>query len=303
MDLRHLRYFVAVAEEGSMTRAAARLGIEQPPLGQQIRHLEEGLGVQLFDRRPRRVELNAAGGFFLDHARAVLRHAADAADQVRRFDRGEIGQLNVGFTSSASLHPLAPKILRGFHAAYPGAEMSVRESETYELILALREGRIDAAFLHIATDRFPDLESHALTFEEMVVAVPIDHPLRDHAGPLDWPALLAHDFVVYRRADGPGIFDSIFERVAAIGGRLRIVGEVSRLIGTINLVGAGRGISIVPTTMQALHTEAVAYLPLAKGAMPALPLFLAHRRERSLAIIRNFIAQTLSISEGAPLRS
>lgn len=292
MDLRHLRYFVAVAEEGSLTRAADRLAMEQPPLGQQIRNLEEELGVQLFDRRPRRVELNASGVFFLNQARAVLRHVAQAADLVRRFDRGEIGQLNIGLTSSASLHPLTPRILRGFHQAYPQAELSVRESETYELILALREGGVDAAFLHIATDRYPDLESHALTRENLVVAVPIDHRLVQQKGPFGWTQLLDEDFVVYRRVDGPGIFDVIFEKVAAIGGTLRVVSEVSRLVGAINLVAAGRGISIVPTTMSVLHREAVAYFPLAPRTLPPLPFFLVHRKEMPLAIIRNFVTQT-----------
>ncbi|HEV2571418.1 MAG TPA: LysR family transcriptional regulator [Beijerinckiaceae bacterium] len=299
MDLRHLRYFVAVAEEGSMTRAAERLGIQQPPLGQQIRNLEDELGVQLFERRPRQIALSPTGTFFVEEARAVLRHAAEAAQRVRRFDRGEIGHLNIGLTSSASLHPLTPKILRGFHDTYPLAEVSVRESETYELILALREGRIDAAFLHISTDRYPDLQSHVLTREKMMAVVPIDHPLTRTKKPLDWPRLLEEDFVIYRRTDGPGIFDGILDAVAAFGGRMKIVGEVSRLIGAINLVAAGRGISIVPATMRALHPETVAYLPLAAGALQPLPFYMAHKKQLDLAIVANFVAKTQAISAQA----
>lgn len=295
MELRHLRYFVAVAEEGSMTRAAERLHIQQPPLGQQIRKLEDELGVQLFERRPRQVVLTASGAFFLEEARAILRQAVEARDKVRRFDRGEIGHLNIGFTSSASLHPLAPKILRIFHEAYPLAKVSVRESETYELILALRQGVIDAAFLHISTDRYPDLESHALNHEDMVVAVPIDHPLARSAAPLDWPRLAEEEFVVYRRADGPGIFDLISARAAALGIELKVVSEVSRLLGSINLVAAGRGISIVPATMRALHREAVAYLPLAAGVLPPLAFFLAHRKVLDLAIVKNFVSRTKEV--------
>ncbi len=139
MELRHLRYFVAVAEEGSVTKAAERLGIQQPPLGQQIRALEQELGVALFDRAAKRISLNATGKVFLTEALDLLARANGAVDHVRRFDRGERGRLDVGFTSSASLHRWTPKMLRAFRDAYPLAEITVEERETYELILALRQ--------------------------------------------------------------------------------------------------------------------------------------------------------------------
>ena len=176
MELRHLRYFVAVAEEGSVTRAAERLGMQQPPLGQQVKALEDELGVRLFDRAPKRIALNASGQVFLKHARDLLAGAEEAVEDVRRFDRGERGRLTVGFTSSASFHHLAPKLLRTFRQTYPLARIEVEESETYELILGLQQRRLDAALLHIATDRFDDLTSAVLAEEDMVVAVPSDHP-------------------------------------------------------------------------------------------------------------------------------
>src|SRR5689334_2161313 len=119
MELRHLRYFVAVAEEGHVTRAAGRLGIQQPPLSQQIRALETELDVQLFRRRPRGVELTQAGEALLTEARAVLDRAEHAASAARRAARGESGRLGLGFTSSASFHPLVPRIIREFRAASP----------------------------------------------------------------------------------------------------------------------------------------------------------------------------------------
>jgi DNA-binding transcriptional LysR family regulator len=292
MELRHLRYFAAVAEEGSMTRAADRLGIQQPPLGQQIRKLEQELGVELFERGPRHVRLNASGAFFLDEARAVLRMAEQARENVRRFDRGETGHVTIGLTSSASMHILTPNILRGFHQAYPKAELLVRESETYGLVLALQESSLDVAFLHIALERYPDLMSVALTEEQMMVAAPKGHPLERGPFPLDWPRLVEEPFVIYRRSDGPGIFDYILRRAETIGWRLNIVTEVTRLVAGVNLVAAGRGISIVPATMRTLHADAVSYLPLAASALPPLPLFVAHRRKVDLAIVRNFIAIT-----------
>lgn len=297
MDLRHLRYFVAVAEEGSMTRAAERLGIQQPPLGQQIRLLEDDLQVQLFERRPRQITLSVAGAFFLEEARAVLRRVEDAVRDVRRFDAGESGHLNVGFTSSASLHPLAPKILRRFNETYPLAEVFVRESETYELILALQDGSIDAALFHIPTDRYPELASKSLAEEDMVVAVPVGHALTRLGRDVMLDDLLDQIFVVYRRKEGPGIFDTIVPTFAAVGATIRVGSEVTRLLAAINLVAAGRGISIVPATMNMVHPESVAYLPLARGTMPRLPLYLAHSRSFGLEIVRNFVATTLALTQ------
>src|SRR5918994_5124107 len=177
MELRHLRYFVAVAESGSLTKAAERLGIQQPPLGQQIRALETELNVQLFDRLPKRIELSAAGKVFLSDARQILERAAEAVAKVRRFDRGEQGLLSVGFTSSASLHPIAPRILRAFGDAYPLARIDVEERETYELILGLKKRRVDSAFMRFAPHDLPEMVGTPLLEEEMVVAIPADHVL------------------------------------------------------------------------------------------------------------------------------
>ncbi|MGL4967429.1 MAG: LysR substrate-binding domain-containing protein [Inquilinus sp.] len=291
MELRHLRYFVAVAEEGSVTRAAERLGIQQPPLGLQIRALEDELGVQLFDRQPKRLSLNAAGVVFLERARQVLGVAEEAVEHVRRFDQGERGRLTVGFTSSASLHHLTPHLLRAFRQAYPLVRLEVDESETYGLILALEQRRIDAAFLHIGTEGFAGLASTVLAQEDMVVAIPSDHPLAP-APAVTLPMLSGQDLVVYRRPDGPGMFDGIMRAFAAAGVIPRVTDVVHRLIAAINLVAAGRGLTLVPASIQVLHPQAVTYRPLAPGALPPLPLYLAYRRDAGLALVRNFIAVT-----------
>jgi DNA-binding transcriptional LysR family regulator len=294
MELRHLRYFVAVGQEGSVTRAAERLGIQPPPLGQQIRALEEELGVELFERAPKRIALNAAGKEFLDHALGVLALVDEAVDHIRRFDRGERGRLTVGFTSSASLHRWTPKMLRAFRQACPLAKIEVEERETYELILALQHKRIDAAFLHIAADGFPGLASKVLTEEAMVLAVPRDHPLAGApSDPVTLTMLAGQDVVVYRRPDGPGIFAGIEKELTSAGISVRVVDEVYRLVAALNLVAAGRGISLVPATIQALHRDSVVYRPLAKGALPPLPLFLAHREGGNLELVQNFIAITM----------
>jgi DNA-binding transcriptional LysR family regulator len=296
MELRHLRYFVAVAEEGSMTRAADRLCIQQPPLGQQIKALEDELGVQLFDRQPRRISLNAAGAVFLQEALAVLAKAEEAKKHVRRFERGDRGHLTVGFTSSASLHPLTPTVLRTFRQTYPLAQIKVEENETYELILALMQNRIDAAMLRISAEGFDDLECTTLAEEELVVAVPVDHPFTKLAVPISLELIAAEGVVAYRRPDGPGIFDHVLNAFQSSGLSLPVVDEVYRIIAAINLVAAGRGIALVPASMGVLHPEAVAYLPLKPGLLPPLPLNVIHRKSSRLAIIRNFIALTVACS-------
>jgi DNA-binding transcriptional LysR family regulator len=298
MELRHLRYFVAVAREGSITRAAAGLGIKQPPLGQQIRALETELEVSLFNRAAKRVSLNANGEVFFKSAVDLLAQVDKMVEQVRSFDKGERGRLTVGLPSSASMHPLAPRILRAFRVAYPLAEIEVLESETYELILALERRRIDAAFLHIDTDGFPELTSHVLTTEGMVVAIPCDHPLaRDRNKPVTLSMLSHQPFVVYRRTDGPGLFNKILKAFDAAGVRIEVVDQVNRLIAAVNLVAAGRGITIVPASVRGLHSEAVVYRPLSRRALPALPFYLAHRRDDNLALVANFVRVTTDLAK------
>src|SRR5689334_17478531 len=147
MELRHLRYLLAVAEEGHVTRAAERLGIRQPPLSQQIRALERELDVQLFRRKPRGMELTPAGPAFVAEARAILARLDHAAEAARRTGHGEMGRIGLGFTSSASFHPLVPRAVRVFREARPLVALALEESGTSELAESLLAGRIDAAFV------------------------------------------------------------------------------------------------------------------------------------------------------------
>jgi DNA-binding transcriptional LysR family regulator len=290
VELRHLRYFVAVAEAGSVTSAARRLNMEQPPLSQQIRALETELGVQLFDRANKRLVLNAAGRQFLEDARHTLDSAAAAVTRVRRFDRGERGHVACGFTTSASLHHLAPRLIRAFRLAYPLATLDVEERETFELLSAVDERRLDTAFVRATGARFPTLDSHVLHQEEFLAALPLDHALAGTTAPLALSALMQERLVLYRRSDGVGIFDVLMDALRGSGFAPDVAEEVPRIITAINLVAAGRGISLVPASMRALHTESVVYRALVKGALPPMPLTLVYRRHDPSALVRNFIA-------------
>jgi DNA-binding transcriptional LysR family regulator len=296
MELRHLRYFVAVAESGSVTKAAQQLGIQQPPLGQQIRDLEAELKVQLFHRAPKRIKLSAAGKVFLADARQILDRSAEAVARVRRFDRGEQGLISVGFTSSASMHPIAPQILRAFGDAYPLARIEVEERETYELILGLTERRVDCAFMRFTPRGFPELASTTLLDEDMLVAIPSDHILaRDPLLPVTLDMLSDESFVLYRRSDGFGIYDWLMAALEKRNFKPRVTSEVHRMMATINIVAAGGGISLVPASMQNLHKEAVVYRPLASSALPRLPLYLIYRTDQDLKLVKNFIQVATAI--------
>ena len=297
MELRHLRYFLAVAEAGSLTKAADKLRMQQPPLGQQIKALEAELGVELFDRRPKRLVLNAAGQVFLEGARRTLASAEDTMEHVRRFATGERGLLRVGYTSSASFHRLTPSLVRAFHAAYPQAQVDVEESETYALILGLQQKRIDCAVLRISAERFPGLASHVLDEEEMVAAIPADHPLAVLNTPLRLADIAAHDVVSYQRTDGPGIFNGVIAQFEAAGLLPTIVVQVPRLVAALNLVAAGRGITFVPATMGILHQDAIAYRPLARGVLTALPLCIAYRQDTRLHLVQRFLDVALGLRE------
>ena len=146
MELRHLRYFVAVAEEEHMTRAAAKLGIQQPPLSHQIQLLEKELGVQLFFRQSRRIQLSPAGKIFLGDARAILASVDQATQRIQRFDMGEEGSIRLGFTSSASMHQMTPDLVRVFRETYPLITVEIEEGAAHDLINALEQERIDIAF-------------------------------------------------------------------------------------------------------------------------------------------------------------
>src|ERR1700749_49747 len=208
MELRHLRYFLAVAEELNFTRAAKRLNIAQPQLTQQIKALEAEMGVTLFDRTGYRVELTDAGRTFMPQVARILADVRSAVTLAKRAALGDVGHVRVGFTESASFNPRVTAAFRNFRTAYPEVEVSLEESPTTVLAAALREGRIDAAFVRPPLRAVGGLGLHIVDEEEMVVAVSTGHPLAERPD-LEMKDLADETFVLYPRVDGPGLADTV----------------------------------------------------------------------------------------------
>jgi DNA-binding transcriptional LysR family regulator len=292
MELRHLRYFVAVAEERHVTRAAARLGIQQPPLSQQIRALETELEVQLFRRKPRGVELTQAGEALLAEARVILDRVEHATAAARRTARGEAGRIGLGFTSSASFHPLVPRVIRAFREAHPLVALSLEEGGTAELVEGLSAERIDAAFVRSPIGPASELIVHSVLEEEMVAALPAGHRLAASAAASRMPLaeLAGETFILYRRPLGPGLYDAIIAACQRAGYSPQIGQEAPRMLSTLSLVAAGLGVTLIPASMQRLRVNGVAYRRLDSGAGLVAPLSLACRRGESAAAARRFIA-------------
>lgn len=287
MELRHLRYFLAVAEELNLTRAAERLGISQPPLTQQIKALEAELGVALLDRTAYRIELTDAGRIFAAEAARILGEARSAVQAARQAARGVTGRVRVGFTESASFNSLVTSTLRSFRSAYPAVEVSLEEHPSTELIVALREGRIDAAFVRPPLPSERGLALELLEKEPLVAAVPSGHPLASRQD-VDLASLAAETFILYPRAVRPGLADTVVAACEAAGFTPRVGQYAPQLSSTINLVAASLGISIVPESMRCLQARVVAYLPLRGEPLHAL-LGMAYRSVEGSAVVRNFI--------------
>lgn len=292
MDLRHLRYFVAVAEEGHVTRAAERLGIQQPPLSQQIKGLEDELGVQLFRRLPRGVEVTDAGRELLADARRILDDVDSALARVQRTARGEQGRINVGFTSSAPFHPFVPAVLRAFREANPLVSIALEEGGTAEMVEDIRGARLDAGFIRTTIPPGEGIAVHELLEERMVVALPRRHHLaRGRAtAPVRLPDLAAEPFVLYRRASGPGLFDAVIGACREAGFVPNVEQEAPRVTATLNLVAAGLGVTIVPESLSTIRLEGVSYRRITHARGLIAPIRLACRATDHSAAARNFVA-------------
>jgi DNA-binding transcriptional LysR family regulator len=293
MELRHLRYFVTVAEEGHITRAAERLGMQQPPLSQRIKAIERELGAQLFRRKPRGVELTEAGRVFLDNARAMLAQYDRTFEATRRAARGEQGHLCVGVTPTGIFNPFVPLVIRAFREAYPQVSLTLEECLRVELIERLSTEQMDVAFLRTPTAEPQELAAHPLLTEAMVVALPTGSALladdnHDDAVPLK--NLSNETFIVYARTQGPAFYEATMTACLKAGFRPRLGQEAPRVTSALSLVAAGLGVAVVPASLQHMVMDGVTYRRLKGSAQPKAILKLVSRRSNTSPVVRNFVS-------------
>jgi len=288
MELRHLRYFVAVAEERHFGRAAERLHMAQPPLSQQIRQLEAELGARVFARTTRKVELTPAGELLLARARRILADVDAASVDVQRAERGEVGRLSVGFTGSAT-YELLPSIATALRAELPDVELELHgEMLTPAQVNALLSGTLDVGLLRPPVHS-PDLAVHDIRREPLVVALPADHPLVGDR-PVKLTELAGDPFVTY-----PSHFRSVMHDAAEAACRKagftpRVAQEVGETATLVSLVAAGIGVALVPASVQHLRITGAVYRPLA-GSTQEVALAVASRVGDPNPVLQRFLGR------------
>jgi DNA-binding transcriptional LysR family regulator len=285
IELRHLRYFVAVAEELHFGRAAERLHMAQPPLSQQIRQLEEYLGFQLFYRTKRSVRLTEAGQQFLDDTRQLLRQLEQAIETGRQISRGERGQLVIGFVSSAAYNVL-PLILRAFRSQVPAVRLELHEMATNEQLQWLREGKIDIGFLRPPVED-KTLHLQIIVREPMVVALPETHPLAAESQ-IALAALANESFILFPRLLSPRAYDQIIGLCQQAGFSPKVVQEAMQMQTIVSLVAGNIGVAIVPVSLQNMQRTGVIYKPLAEPA-PCAEVAVAWRSNDTSASVHQFL--------------
>lgn len=286
MELRHLRYFVTLAEELHFGRAARRLHVSQPPLSIQIKALEDELGVLLFERSQRRVELTSAGEVFLKDAREILSRTASAADSARRAARGETGDLTVGFVTTADYNVL-PRALREFRQSNPLVRLTLREATSDVQLRDLTDGRMDVGFLlpPVDDDRLGTLP---LVREPLVAALPEQHPLARGKGPLALHKLAESPFILIPRHMAPGLYDDIVSFCRSAGFSPRVEQEAVQMQTIVSLVSVGLGVALIPASLRHLARTGVVYRSL-KEASPLIETVLAWRRNDNRPTLDRFL--------------
>ncbi|AUH50142.1 LysR family transcriptional regulator [Chromobacterium sp. ATCC 53434] len=289
MELRHLRYFVAVAEELHFTRAAERLHIGQPPLSQQIQALEAELGAPLFRRHQRKVELTSAGLQLLPRARQILADSAAAAAAVRRAADGETGELRIGFTSSLPLTPILHHSLQHYRRDYPAVRLTLSEMFTAGQFDALERRQLDLGFVRFnGPAPSPLIRVEELHRDRLLAVVPSVHPLAAEKT-LALNRLAGEPLIGYPRGSGSGLSDVVRQLALQNGLELRMVQEAGEAITQIGLVAAGVGIAILPSPLECVQIPAVRYVPLSDdGAY--LAMGIATRRDDDSPLVANFLA-------------
>jgi LysR family transcriptional regulator, benzoate and cis,cis-muconate-responsive activator of ben and cat genes len=286
LEMRHLRYFRAVAEELNFTRAADRLHIAQPPLSQQIRQLEEELGVLLLERDARPLRLTEAGTLLLERAVAIVSEFDLAVQDVRRIGRGQSGRLCIGFAGSA-MYSVLPDILNAFRDAYPAVELAFTELLAAQIAESLANRSIDVGFSRPGLPPDEYIEQHLLVTEPLMIAVPARHPLAAFSTvPI---GKLQHQVaVMYPQFPKPSLTSLVVEELSARGIELDLVQEARDMHTALGLVAAGAGISFVPASVSQAKRNGVRFIAIEPQVLVS-PMTVVWRKNHSSAALKNFL--------------
>ena len=299
MELRHLRYFLAVADELHFGRAASRLGIAQPPLSQQIRQLEQELGLALFHRTNRRVEITPAGQAFAHEVRQVFAQAERAVSTAQRAGRGEIGQLDIGFAPSADLDIL-PRVLRVWNARFPAVEIGLHPLLQRAQAEALRDGRIQIGFVRLPLDE-SGLVVEIIQRESLLAVLPAGHSLARRAR-VRLAELAGDRLIMFPRAMAPGYYDLLISACRSAGFTPRVLQEPGSIQTNLGLVSARLGVTLMPASIRNLRRAGVIYRPLAPPA-PRAELAVTYRRDERSAVLPAFLEVLHEVVRRRPQRA
>lgn len=286
-ELRHLRYFIALVEEKNFERAAARLGIAQPGLSQQILNLEAVVGLPLLDRSKRAVQLTVSGQLLFDEARKIVAQADSALSELRRVSRGQTGRISIGYVASAAYSGVLTESLGSFRQAFPDIELQLVEMEMHQQLARITEGDLDFGYIRPPAAVPIGLGTSTVLREPLVLALPEGHPLASHHT-VDLAALADHTFITPRQPADVGFHSNTLEACMATGISPK-VSPIGRDFTTImSMIAVGLGISLVPKSLQCLQLPGIRYVELSRAHMTDLAI--AYRKSEGSAAVRAFIA-------------
>jgi len=288
MEFRHLRYFIAVAEELSFTRAAKRLHMAQPPLSMQIRALEDELGTLLFERSKRKVRLSPAGEVFLERARQLLADAAAAADAALSAARGERGRLRVGFTSSLPYSAVFSQVIRRYREAFPLVDLQLEELFTDAQFEGLRRDTLDIGLVRSPASDAPEgIDVREIWRDPVCIVMPDDHPL-NQVSEVSMAQLRHERFVTFPANAGTGLPRLLAQTARAAGFEARVVQLAREATTQIGLVAAGVGLAMLPMQLSHVRVAGVVYKPLT-DLVGGFPLSVAVAKEKNAPVAQGFL--------------
>ena len=288
MELRHLRYFVAVAEAENVSRAALKLRVSQPGISRQIRDLEDEIGFQLFERSAKAVRLTAAGKVFFEEARAVLQRAGEAVEKARAVSGGMSGEINVGYAPSLTVRIL-PAALRKFQGRFPNVRVALHDLSTEEMLAQVGDKKLHVALtVRPPAKQLRGLQSEELARYAMCVAVAPNHLLAKLKY-ISLEQISREPLIAYSRKDYPEYHEMLEKLFATVGRRLRIAGEHDGATSLIAAVESGRGLALVPECLACMVGVRLKLLPL-RPALPPIPVAAIWRREADSGLTGKFIA-------------